>query len=181
MWTILALKNSKIVFSNIQILANNKLVLPDYLQTFKKNLVDIMIWDKEHSAPAMASRVLNSVFEFIFILTDKEYPKRSITTAPDFRGTVNNIYRLNPAGKKDPLAKNHRAVFPVAFAEHFISTFSVGSVLDLFGGSGSTLIACEKTNRKCFMMELCPHYIDVIITRWENYTGQKARLINGET
>ena len=47
-------------------------------------------------------------------------------------------------------------------------------VLDLFGGSGSTLIACEQLNRKCFMMELDEHYCDVIITRWENLTGKKA-------
>ena len=51
-------------------------------------------------------------------------------------------------------------------------------VLDLFGGSGSTMIACEKTNRKCYMMELDPKYIDVIIKRWEQYTGQKAEKIN---
>lgn len=50
-------------------------------------------------------------------------------------------------------------------------------VLDLFGGSGSTLIACEQLNRKCFMMELDEHYCDVIITRWENLTGKKAVLI----
>ena len=48
------------------------------------------------------------------------------------------------------------------------------SVLDLFGGSGSTLIACEQLNRKCYMMELDPHYVDVIIKRWEDYTGNKA-------
>lgn len=48
------------------------------------------------------------------------------------------------------------------------------SVLDLFGGSGSTLIACEQLNRKCYMMELDPKYCDVIIKRWENLTGQKA-------
>jgi site-specific DNA-methyltransferase (adenine-specific) len=51
-------------------------------------------------------------------------------------------------------------------------------VLDLFGGSGSTLIACEQTNRKCLMIEYEPHYVDVIITRWENLTGQKAVLLN---
>ncbi len=50
-------------------------------------------------------------------------------------------------------------------------------VLDLFGGSGSTLIACEKTNRKCFMMELDPHYCDVIVARWEKYTGKTAVLL----
>ena len=53
-------------------------------------------------------------------------------------------------------------------------------VLDVFGGSGSTLIACEQTNRRCFMMELDPKYIDVIISRWETFTGKKAELINGE-
>jgi len=45
---------------------------------------------------------------------------------------------------------------------------------DLFGGSGSTLMACEKTNRNCMMMELDPKYIDVIIKRWQDYTGKKA-------
>ena len=52
-------------------------------------------------------------------------------------------------------------------------------VLDPFGGSGSTLIACEQTGRKCCMMELDPHYVDVIIKRWENLTGKKAVLLNG--
>lgn len=47
-------------------------------------------------------------------------------------------------------------------------------VLDLFGGSGSTLIACEQLDRKCYMAELDPHYCDVIIQRWENFTGRKA-------
>ena len=53
------------------------------------------------------------------------------------------------------------------------------NVLDGFLGSGSTLIACEKTNRKCYGMELDPYYCDVIIKRWEDYTGQKAELLNG--
>ena len=51
------------------------------------------------------------------------------------------------------------------------------NIVDLFGGSGSTLIACEQLNRKCYMMELDPHYIDVIIERWENFTGKKAVLL----
>ena len=52
-----------------------------------------------------------------------------------------------------------------------------GSVLDLFGGSGSTLIACEQLNRKCYMLEMSPKYVDVIIKRWEEYTGKKAEKI----
>ncbi len=60
-----------------------------------------------------------------------------------------------------------------------ISSNIKGVVLDLFGGSGSTLIACEQLDRKCYMMELDPHYCDVIIQRWENLTGKKAELLNG--
>ena len=52
-------------------------------------------------------------------------------------------------------------------------------ILDVFGGSGSTLIACEQLNRKCYMCELDTHYIDVIIDRWEKFTGGKAVLLNG--
>ena len=50
------------------------------------------------------------------------------------------------------------------------------NILDLFGGSGSTLIGAEQTGRNCFMMELDPKYIDVIIKRWQDYTGEKAKL-----
>lgn len=61
------------------------------------------------------------------------------------------------------------------------STNQKDSVLDLFGGSGSTLIAAQKLNRSCFMMELDPKYCDVIVKRWEDLTGLKAELITAET
>ena len=75
----------------------------------------------------------------------------------------------------------HPTQKPVGLSTWFVERYSKTgqSVLDLFGGSGSTLLACEQTGRKCFMMELDPHYIDVIIQRWENLTGQKAELIQG--
>lgn len=53
-----------------------------------------------------------------------------------------------------------------------------GIVLDLFGGSGSTLIACEKVNRKCRMMEIDPKYVDVIIKRWEDFAHGKAKKVH---
>jgi len=59
------------------------------------------------------------------------------------------------------------------------SSKSGENVIDVFGGSGSTLIACEQTDRVCFMMELDPKYVDVIIARWEKLTGQTAELIEG--
>lgn len=51
-------------------------------------------------------------------------------------------------------------------------------VLDLFGGSGSTLIACEQLNRKCYTMEYDPKFVDVIVDRWETFTGEKAVKLN---
>ena len=74
----------------------------------------------------------------------------------------------------------HPTQKPVAIAERAIknSSKSNNGILDLFGGSGSTLLACEKTNRKCYMMELDPKYIDVIIKRWEQYTGLKSEKLN---
>ena len=82
--------------------------------------------------------------------------------------------------KKDTNYK-HPTQKPVLISERAIKNSSKiqNGILDLFGGSGSTLLACEKTNRKCYMMELDPKYIDVIIKRWEDYTGKKAELLNG--
>lgn len=82
--------------------------------------------------------------------------------------------------EKDRNNKLHPTQKPVAVPARAIKNSSLENniVLDLFGGSGSTLIACEQTNRRCYTMEIDEHYCDVIIQRWENLTGQKARLIN---
>ena len=68
---------------------------------------------------------------------------------------------------------------PVALcAEAIKNSSAIGDiVLDPFGGSGSTLIASERMGRRCFTMELDPKYCDVIITRWEEVTGQKAQKV----
>jgi DNA modification methylase len=78
----------------------------------------------------------------------------------------------------------HTTQKPVALALWFFENWGNGltCVTDLFGGSGSTLIACEKTARDCRMMELDPKYCDVIVKRWQDFTGQEATLeATGET
>ena len=74
----------------------------------------------------------------------------------------------------------HPTMKPVALIQRAIENSSDTNdiILDLFGGSGSTMIACEHTNRRCYMMELDAHYVEVIIKRWEALTGQKANKIN---
>lgn len=73
----------------------------------------------------------------------------------------------------------HPTMKPIALMENAIinSCPTKGSVYDPFLGSGSTLIACEKTKRKCYGMEIDPHYVDVIVKRWEEYSGKKAESI----
>lgn len=69
---------------------------------------------------------------------------------------------------------DHPTQKPIALIEKWISSCGAVSVMDPFLGSGSTLIACEKTNRKCFGSEIDPQYVQVCIDRWERFTGQKA-------
>jgi len=76
-------------------------------------------------------------------------------------------------------SKLHPTMKPIELISETLlnSSAEKDKVIDLFGGSGSTLIACEQLNRKCYMMELDPHYVDVIIKRWEQFTGKKAVLL----
>lgn len=76
----------------------------------------------------------------------------------------------------------HPTQKPVRMLSEIMQDFSKEDdvILDVFGGSGSTLMACEQLKRKCFMCELDEHYCDVILQRWENLTGKKAILINGD-
>lgn len=72
----------------------------------------------------------------------------------------------------------HPTQKPVELSERALKNHkNAKNIIDLFGGSGSTLIGCEKTNRNCFMMELDEKYCDVIVKRWEDYTGLKAERI----
>ena len=77
-------------------------------------------------------------------------------------------------------AGGHATPKPIALCSRAIKSSSREGeiVLDVFGGSGSTLIACEQLNRKAYLMELEPKWCDVIIKRWENFTGKKAVKMN---
>ena len=81
--------------------------------------------------------------------------------------------------KRPKANKEHPTMKPVELIERAIQNSSLASqiILDTFGGSGSTLIACEQTKRVARLVELDPKYCDVIVTRWENLTGLKAELV----
>ena len=94
---------------------------------------------------------------------------------------MNNVWHFErTAGAERAETGGHATPKPLKLCERAIKTSSrkEETVLDLFGGSGSTLIACEQLGRKCCTMELDPKYCDVILTRWENLTGNQAKKIN---
>ena len=78
--------------------------------------------------------------------------------------------------------EGHTTPKPVSLIERALENSSKGGdvVSDFFGGSGSTMIACEKLNRSSRMMELDPKYCDVIVKRWEDFTGKKAVLLGAD-
>jgi DNA modification methylase len=90
---------------------------------------------------------------------------------------MNNVWHFDRTSASErELTGGHATPKPIALCSRAIKSSSRENemVLDLFGGSGSTLIACEQLDRTCYMMELDPKYCDVIIKRWETFTGEKA-------
>lgn len=133
-------------------------LLPD------RNKGSWVVWDKR--VTENFDKMIGSAFELCW---SKKKHKREICR-------VNNTLF---SGESDAKNKVHPTQKPIKVIEWFFNNYLDGklNVVDLFGGSGSTLIACEKTNRKCFMCELDPHYVSVIIERWMKYTGKMAYLI----
>ena len=170
------LDNSEYVFMNIQSLSNNKRALIGCMYDNMDNYADTIIWDKINAQPAMANSVLNSRFEYIHIFSNGA--TRRIGTV-DFRGTLDNIIAFPPQ-RKNEFAEEHNATFTLDFAGWFVKNFAKESVLDSFGGTGTTLIACEQLGRKCYMMELDPKYCDVIRKRyWKFTTGSEEGWQDG--
>ena len=89
--------------------------------------------------------------------------------------TQSDVWQIARPKKSD----EHPTMKPIELVARALTNSSEpgDTVLDLFGGSGTTLMAAEQTKRKCRMMELDPKYVDVIIDRWEKFTGKKAKKV----
>jgi DNA modification methylase len=133
-----------------------------------------VVWDKLH--PVLTRKDFMGAFEICFYGWKEGAGHK-------FHGP-NNVTDLWHLKKVNPQSMVHLTEKPVELAVRAIqySSLTGDNVLDLFGGSGSTLIACEQTGRKAFLMELDALYCDVIVDRWEKFTGKKAtRVIAAET
>ncbi len=127
-----------------------------------------IVWVKEH--PVLTRKDFMGNFELAFYSWKEG-------AAHKFYGP-NNTTDVWEVKKVNPQSMIHLCEKPVELARRAVlySSHRGEHVLDLFGGSGSTLIACEETERKAFLMEIDLPYSDVIITRWQQFTGKKAVL-----
>jgi len=128
-----------------------------------------IVWDKQH--PVLGRKDFMSAFEICFYGWRKDAGHK-------FFGP-NNATDLWHVKKVNPQSMMHLTEKPVELAVKAIQYSSRHDerVLDIFGGSGSTLIACEQTDRHAYLMEIDPAYCDVIVQRWEEFTGKKAERI----
>ncbi len=167
------LKFSEYSFNNIQMVAGNKLALIEYQHHFRKQFVDVMVWDKGSTQPAMAEYVLNSRFEFIFIFKENLLPSRSIR-GKYFRGTIPNVYN-GPQQFGNKFHKINAATFPVHLPAHIFESFvERGSVvLDLFMGTGTSIIAADQIGVHCYGSELSPFSCDITIARYLKYKREE--------
>lgn len=159
---------------NVQMLSGNKFDLLKLFGDYATHTVDIAVWSKSNPPPAMADGVMTSAFEFMWFLSSEDNPNRKIKGASFQRGTFSNVFEHSTASGHD--ASVHGAVFPLPVAEHFIQNCSqkTAIILEFFGGTGTTMIACEKLGRAARLMELDPRYCDVIVKRWQDFTGKIA-------
>lgn len=162
-----ATQYTKVSALNIQMLAGNKIDLICWLDDFHHKLIDIGIWNKRLAAPAVAKNVMTSVFEFIFLFSNEDYPTRAISTS-NFHGDKPNVFNIDPSRSLE-FAHIHAATMPIKFASAVLDLLGGDSVIDCFLGTGTTLIAAEQMGKSCYGIELDPVYCQVIIERYKKY------------
>ena len=153
----------------------SKDLLVDYIEYFRsqKRSWDLLVMNKNNPIPMKNNKFLGDI-EWLFF-------SRSEGATFNMDEEYEYYFKCRAVNcKKSEFG--HPTEKQVGFVSPYIKISSPisGLIVDLFGGSGSTLIACEKTKRKCFMMELDPHYVDVIVSRWCKYTGKCDVKRNGE-
>lgn len=157
-----------ILQSETNIYCHNKPLIKKYIELAEEKgmAYDLCFYKKLCSVPNYKGHMMTDC-EYIAII-GKQDPNK---------GLPKEMYSKCYIGKKDHDNELSYSK-PVELCAKFIQLYGKQNVLDLFGGSGSTLIACEQLDRTCYMMELDPRYCDVIIKRWETLTGETAVLAN---
>ena len=138
-------------------------------------LVETIVWEKAMSVSLQGDN-LTRIYEFIFVLAKGKFKINKNRT-----DCLRNLWKISNIGANH---ESHKACFPIALVDEGIKNFCPhgGVIIEPFGGSGTTIISAEKMGCKSNLMELDPKYCDVIINRWQQYTGKEAILEStGET
>ena len=154
------------IFWNVSYNAKSRFEYIQQIQNRLPYLVEQVCWKKSSTIPFKGSLMRD--WEPIYVFSTNKQPVA-------VKEVTSNFWQVRNTNSQ---ADNHKACFPVELPERGIEIVAknTGIVFEPFGGSGSTLIACEKTARDCRMMELDPKYCDVIIKRWQDFTGKQAVL-----
>ena len=154
------------IFWNVSYNANSRFEYIQQISGRLSHLIEQICWKKTSTIPFKGSLMRD--WEPIYIFSTDKQPL-------SVKEVTSNFWQVN---NTDSQTDNHKACFPVELPERGIKIVAknTGIIFDPFIGSGTTLIAAEKTNRKCYGMELDPKYCDVIVKRWEDFTGKKAEL-----
>lgn len=143
-------------------------------------LKNVCVWVKDNAGMGSFYR---SQHEFIFVFKSGQERHRNNVLLGQFGRSRSNVWRYPAAntfsrgGEEGNLLALHPTVKPVALVADAILDCSARGevVVDGFLGSGTTVIAAERTGRHCHGLEIDPHYVDIIIRRWQTYTGESAR------
>jgi len=152
------LRVSDTVFYNVQFLTGNKSALYKLIGEYSQHIKEFIVWDKVNAEPAIGQGVLNSRWEAILVLQNKESAiSRKFESANFERGELQNLWQIK-RGKR--ITGSHGAVFPLELAEKIVSCFSSegDTVIDPFLGTGTTGLACKNLNRNFIGIELDPEY-----------------------
>ncbi len=130
-------------------------------------LVETIVWEKA-MAVSLQGDNLTRIYEFVFVLCKGKFKINKNRT-----DCLRNLWKISNIGANH---ESHKACFPLALVEEGIKNFCphAGRIIEPFGGTGTTAIAAEKMGCQSFVMELDPKYCDVIIKRWQDFTGRKA-------
>ena len=161
--------------TNNYFIFTSKELIPKYFKIFEEWGFNILVWCKDNPTPMTNNTFLPDVEYLLYFYKNGRVWNNGLDVS-----VYKKYYNSNKMEGRKEAGNVHPTIKPIKIIADKIQICSNknGIVVDLFGGSGSTLIACEQLNRKCYMCELDPHYCDVIIQRWENLTNKKAKLIS---
>ena len=163
--------------TNNYFIFTSKELIPKYFKIFEEWGFNILVWCKDNPTPMTNNTFLPDVEYLLYFYKNGRVWNNGLDVS-----VYKKYYNSNKMEGRKEAGNVHPTIKPIKIISDKVQICSNknGIVVDLFGGSGSTLIACEQLNRKCYMCELEPKYVDVIIDRWEKFTGQKAVKVNNE-